>query len=1275
MNARTRRLILTMLSAALGVLAFSVAPAFAGVTYPFDGEFAPSSGSFGSLEANSVAVDDSNDQTYVADEGTGLVTVFNAAHMEVGVLDGGATPAGSFGFGNGEGAVAVNNNTGDIYVLDSTHAVVDVFDAAGAYKCQITGSSKPPATECDGVVGSETPSKGFLTPRGLAVNQDTGEIYVLDAEHGVIDRFTITGKFASQVEFSKAPIELSGGETRGLAVNSTNGEIYVGEGHTSSVAIFDSSGTFVETWTGSNTPAESFAPAGSGSEINVAVDDASGRVYVTASAQKITDVFEASGSYVTQFSHEYVAVRGTAVDQATGEVLVSNNRAVPAPSAVDVFGPAATIPDVITEGAEAVTAVSATLHGTVNPDSIALTECSFEYGTTTAYGSEAPCVPAAGEISSEETPVEAAVAGLKPATTYHFRLAASNASGSNTGADVTFVTLPRPVIEHAVAEDLTESTATLVALVNPEGSGATYKVEWGTSPAYEHQGPVHGLPSGTTAVDVSEELTGLTPGVHYHWRIEATNENGTTVGEDHSFSYQATPSLPDGRRYEMVTPVQKNAALIGAGLFLISPDLADNGNRVYMTSIQCLPGTPSCTGTRETEGEPYAFTRTATGWVTTPLAPPALPADATSSWFMNATTGTALFSIPSAPGTQDDFYRRTESGEFQDLGPATEPADGSLGTLWAGLHLDATPDMSDVAFELTQERWAFDPSVGVAQSSYELSGVGNSAPHLVGVSGGAGSTALLGECGERLGETGSLSEDGRVLYITINGHDLETVACPTERQAPPVSELYARVDHDESVLISGRSMTECITISCTTSHPGDARFEGASNDGSKAYFTDTQQLTDQATQDANAGASATLGDGCAEPKGSGCNLYEYDFDAPGGHQLRAISVGAGSEGPKVQHIVAISRDGSHAYFTARGRLTSTANSEGAKPVAGAENLYCYEREAAHPEGRVVFVATLSAKDSSETSRGSHEGGNAPANVTPDGRYLVFTSHAPLTDDDDSTTEAAQVYEFDAQEEKLTRVSIGQAGYDDNGNTFDPEECELTCPLDARLASTLSDTYRQDASMSDDGSYIFFMSPLALTPGALNRYVIFEEKNSSGKHVPAYEENVYEFHNGVVSLVSDGKDTSAVSDEPRAKGGVELLGSDATGANVFFATADQLVPQDTDTQQDYYDARIGGGFPAADKSHECDSASECRGLSGVAGESVVPGSVNYVGPGNVTPAAPVQQATKPAKPPTRAQKLKKAIQKCHKMKKKAKRSTCERQARRKFGPIKRKKKNG
>ena len=141
----------------------------------------------------------------------------------------------------------------------------------------------------------------------------------------------------------------------------------------------------------------------------------------------------------------------------------------------------------------------------------------------------------------------------------------------------------------------------------------------------------------------------------------------------------------------------------------------------------------------------------------------------------------------------------------------------------------------------------------------------------------------------------------------------------------PADTLYARIDGTlpdaHTVLISGRSPAGCTTSACQSSTPEDAEFAGASKDGSKAFFTDTQQLTDDATQ--GAGSAAT--GGCINA-GTGCNLYLYDFANPSGTNLIDISAGDTSgSGPQVQGVMATSDDGSHVYFVADGVLAPGAS--------------------------------------------------------------------------------------------------------------------------------------------------------------------------------------------------------------------------------------------------------------------------------------------------------------------------------------------------------------
>ncbi len=96
-------------------------------------------------------------------------------------------------------------------------------------------------------------------------------------------------------------------------------------------------------------------------------------------------------------------------------------------------------PTATTNPATAVTDIGATLAGSVDPKG-APTSYRFEYGTTTAYGNST--VAAGAGSGSGSVAVTAAVAGLAPATSYHYRVVASNAAGVAQGGDRTFTTAP-----------------------------------------------------------------------------------------------------------------------------------------------------------------------------------------------------------------------------------------------------------------------------------------------------------------------------------------------------------------------------------------------------------------------------------------------------------------------------------------------------------------------------------------------------------------------------------------------------------------------------------------------------------------------------------------------------------------------------------------------------------------------------------------------------------------------------------------------------------------
>ena len=103
---------------------------------------------------------------------------------------------------------------------------------------------------------------------------------------------------------------------------------------------------------------------------------------------------------------------------------------------------AAAVPGVSTGTAKDVTDTAATLRGTVNPKGQP-TSYFFEYGTSAKYGARTANTSAGN--GTKATAVTAPVSGLKPTTTYHFRLVAYSTEGRANGADRTFKTTKIPV--------------------------------------------------------------------------------------------------------------------------------------------------------------------------------------------------------------------------------------------------------------------------------------------------------------------------------------------------------------------------------------------------------------------------------------------------------------------------------------------------------------------------------------------------------------------------------------------------------------------------------------------------------------------------------------------------------------------------------------------------------------------------------------------------------------------------------------------------------------
>lgn len=194
---------------------------------------------------------------------------------------------------------------------------------------------------------------------------------------------------------------------------------------------------------------------------------------------------------------------------------------------------AAAAPSATTAAASSVSTTSARLNGSVNPNDRATT-WYFEFGTTTSYGTKTASRNAGSGANSIS--VSTTISGLAPTTTYHFRLVASNALGTTLGADQVFTTAGPPVAQTGVAQSLATTTATLTGSVDPRGRSTSWHFDYGTTTSYGSRTTSQNAGSGTTPVGVSTPVSGLTPGTTYHFRLVASNNVGTAVGGDQTFT-------------------------------------------------------------------------------------------------------------------------------------------------------------------------------------------------------------------------------------------------------------------------------------------------------------------------------------------------------------------------------------------------------------------------------------------------------------------------------------------------------------------------------------------------------------------------------------------------------------------------------------------------------------------------------------------------------------------------------------------------------------------
>jgi phosphodiesterase/alkaline phosphatase D-like protein len=417
------------------------------------------------------------------------------------------TPLGGFPLNLAEGGgvpdLATDNSpssTGNIYFLS---------ESSGLYGFTSAGSP----------ISAFPPIAGFGDPCGVATDGE-GNVWVGDYGAREAKEFSSSGTPLGGVDVSGS------GQLCHLAFDRSNGNLFVAN-YTGATYEYEKSGGY-----------STGTLIASGNTRALTVDASSHTLYVAHEGEVLA--YNESGALLETFATSLSGISGIAVDEARGIVYVSSG------GKIQVI-PGVVVPDVSTGEQTG----NATVNGHVDPAGGGeITGCYFEFGTEApAYGKTVACSPS-GPFSSP-TDVSADLSGeVLGETEYHYRLVATNANGTNFGADRTFIPHFVSGLVTDPATEIDRNIATLNAHFNGTGEDTHAYFEWGTTTAYGNTsatppGVDLGATSGNTTLLF--HVSGLQPGTLYHYRVVAENSKGKSPGNDQTFTtVTAVPNLTTG---------------------------------------------------------------------------------------------------------------------------------------------------------------------------------------------------------------------------------------------------------------------------------------------------------------------------------------------------------------------------------------------------------------------------------------------------------------------------------------------------------------------------------------------------------------------------------------------------------------------------------------------------------------------------------------------------------------------------------------------------------
>ena len=480
---------------------------------------------------------------------------------------------------SGPNGVAVNEETSEVYIVDQGNNRVEYFSSAGVFEHQFNGQ------EIDGApagAGHEAPAK-LSGPTGIAIDNSTGpskgDVYVIDAGSGVIDKFSATGEYISQ---------LGGfaGDLLAIAVDvAGNLWVYNGDGSgEGQVNEFNQAGTREDQFatdhgTGAALAVDSldnlYLSLGCGC---LSKYDASGGQQDASETEGIApisglavdlatnDLYVGLGTWIAQYgpfgeplSAPVRHTRYDALSAGAGIAVNSSTHAVyaadPGANDVAIVGEGPTPPPPKTDAASEVRSSSASLNGDLNPEGVAGglgfwfswaqgSSCTGPGSATTSFDNGGSNVT--GESDVDESTL---IRGLRPETEYSFCFAAENGFGQTEGPVVKFSTVStsavfEPTVDSESASGLTPHDERLEARIATENQATKWHFEYASKVLGETlEGPVS-VGSGTLSGNLEEqsagvEVTGLKPDTTYYFRVVAVNPSGERKGKVEAFTTPA----------------------------------------------------------------------------------------------------------------------------------------------------------------------------------------------------------------------------------------------------------------------------------------------------------------------------------------------------------------------------------------------------------------------------------------------------------------------------------------------------------------------------------------------------------------------------------------------------------------------------------------------------------------------------------------------------------------------------------------------------------------